>query len=92
MTTWNDAFEKELTQEDEDYESGSENVHIPTHSAEPPESTVSPQWMCYPTIWQILVNHLQLQSSMQSHHLTATATTASHATTWYSPALMMRVP
>ena len=30
MTTLNDAFEIELAQEDEGYESRSENVHIPT--------------------------------------------------------------
>ena len=61
------------------------------HSADPWESTMSPQGMSYPSIQQTLVNHLQLQSSMQSPHLTDTATTASHTTTWYSPALMTRV-
>ena len=30
MTTINDAFERELTQEDEGYESGSESLSIPT--------------------------------------------------------------
>ena len=30
MTTLNEAFEIELTQEDEGYEIGSENFHIPT--------------------------------------------------------------
>ena len=78
VTTLNDAFEIELAQEDEGYESGSENFHIPTHSAEPWESTMSPQWMSYPSIWQTLVNHLPLQSTSaessphkyRSHNLT----------------------
>ena len=30
MTTLNDAFKWELAQEDEGYESGSENINIPT--------------------------------------------------------------
>ena len=34
MTTLNDAFEEELTEEDEGYGSGSENFYIPPHSAE----------------------------------------------------------
>ena len=58
------------------------------HLAEPQESTMSPWWMSYPSIWQILVNHLQLQSSMQSHHLADTATAASHDAAWYSAAPM----
>ena len=30
LTTLNDAFEQELSQEDEGYESGSESLNIPT--------------------------------------------------------------
>ena len=42
MTTLNDAFETELAQEDEGYESGSENLTSSPLSAEPQESTTSP--------------------------------------------------
>ena len=60
------------------------------HSAEPQESTMSPEWTIYPSIWKILVNHLHLQSSTQSHHPLDTDATASHTATWCSPALMVR--
>ena len=42
------------------------------HSAEPQESTMSPQWISYPSILQTLVNHLLLQSTVQSPCLTNT--------------------
>ena len=63
----------------------------PPLSAELWESTTSPWWRIYPSIWQTLVNHQQLQSSMKSLHLTDTDAAASDATTKYSPALMIRV-
>ena len=91
VTTLNDAFETELAQEDKDYESGSEKFNVPTLSAELQESTTYPWWRIYPSLWQTMVNHQPLQSSMKSLHLADTDTTASHGTAWYSPALMMRV-
>ena len=36
MTTLNDTFEREPTQEDEGYESGSESLSIPTILRRPP--------------------------------------------------------
>ena len=60
------------------------------HSAEPQESTMSPQWMVYLSIWQTLITYPS-RSDMQSHHLADTGVTTSHAATWYSPALMMKV-
>ena len=36
VTTLNDAFETELAQEDEGYESGSENFNIPIHPSRAP--------------------------------------------------------
>ena len=48
-----------------------------SHSAEPQKSTMSPWWMIYPAIQKTLVNHLQLQSSMQSPHLADTESATS---------------
>ena len=70
MTTLNEAFETELAQEGEGYESGSENFNIPTPLSRAPRiyhvSTVD--------------DHPPLQSSMKSLHLRDTDAAASHAT------------
>ena len=52
---------------------------------------MSPQWKNYPLILQTLVNHQQLQSSMQSPHLTDMEVTVSPAANWYSLAQMANV-
>ena len=77
MTTLNDTFSTELTQEDKGYESVNESFNVPPFSAEHCESTMSPWWEIYPSILQTLDDHQQLQSSMQSPHLTDTEVAAS---------------
>ena len=42
MTTLNAAFESKHALEDKGYESDSENLTFPSHSDEPPESTMCP--------------------------------------------------
>ena len=67
MTTLDAAFESKLTLEDEGYESGSRNFNIPTHSEEPPKSTM------------FLVK--KMSPLVQQHH--ATQAPASHIANLY---------
>ena len=80
----------QLTQEDEGYENGSESFNVPTPLCRAPQSTMSPWWEIYPSTLQTLYDHQELQSSMQSPHLTDTEVATSSTTNWCSPAQMMR--
>ena len=77
VTTLNDAFEAELAQEDEGYESGSESFNIPTPLRR--ALRIYHVGMNYPSTLQTLISHQLHQSSMKRTHLTDTDITALHA-------------
>ena len=87
MTTLNDTFEKEFTQENEGYESGSKSLSILTLLRRAP-------WIYHISmgtnyLWT-LPHHLLQLNNTQYTHTEASEATALYATIWCLTALMMR--